>query len=346
MPPARKSTTRAPAKAARETVAPDQLAPAPVLLVTGNEGLLADRAIAAVLTAARAADPQTEVERLDAAGYETGRLALATSPSLFGGGRVVLVENVESANDALVAEATRYVGSPEPDVCVLLRHGGGQRAKGLLDAARAAGAVECACLPITRDEEKVDFAAAEFRRARVRADATVVRALVDAVGSDLRELAAACSQLAADASAQGAAAVDADTVERYFGGRVEVTGFKVADATVAGQKDEALRLLRHALATGADPVPLVAAIAMKVRALCKVSAAGRGRAVDLARELAMAPWQVERAQRELRGWREDGLATAVLALAEADAAVKGGGRDPVYAVERCVLTIASARSGR
>lgn len=345
MPPARRTASRAPAKAARETVAPDQLTPAPVLLVTGNEGLLADRAIAAVLAAARAADPQTEVERLDAAGYETGRLALATSPSLFGGGRVVLVENVESANDAFVAEATRYVASPEPDVCVLLRHGGGQRAKGLLDAARAAGAVESACLPITKDEEKVDFASAEFRRARVRADGAAIRSLVDAVGSDLRELAAACSQLAADAAAQGAS-VDVDTVERYYGGRVEVTGFKVADATVAGQQDEALRLLRHALATGADPVPLVAAIAMKVRALCKVSAAGRGRAVDLARELAMAPWQVERAQRELRGWREEGLATAVLALAEADAAVKGGGRDPVYAVERCVLTIASARAGR
>jgi DNA polymerase-3 subunit delta len=28
-----------------------------------------------------------------------------------------------------------------------------------------------------------------------------------------------------------------------------------------------------------------------------------------------------------------------MATAEADTAVKGGGRDPVYAVERCVLTI-------
>ena len=70
------------------------------------------------------------------------------------------------------------------------------------------------------------------------------------------------------------------------------------------------------------------------------------RSADVAKTLGMAPWQVERAQRELRGWRDDGLATAVLALAEADAAVKGGGRDPVYAVERCVLTIAAARTGR
>ena len=314
-----------------------------MVLVTGTEGLLADRAVSAVLAAARRADPQTEIERLDAAGYEPGELMLATSPSLFGAGRVVLVEHVEAANDAFVLDATRYVASAAQDVCVLLRHAGGQRARGLLDAARSAGAVEALCQPLTRDEEKLDFAVAEFRRAGCRAAPAAVRALVDAVGSDLRELAAACGQLAADAGPGG---VDVATVEKYFGGRVEVTGFRVADAAVAGQRDEALRLLRHALATGADPVPLIAALAMKVRALAKVSAAGRGRAADLARELSMAPWQVERAQRELRGWRDDGLATAVLALAEADAAVKGGGRDPVYAVERCVLTIAAARTGR
>jgi len=57
----------------------------------------------------------------------------------------------------------------------------------------------------------------------------------------------------------------------------------------------------------------------------------------------MPPWQVERALRELRGWDDDGLAAAVVALAEADTAVKGGGRDPVYAVERAVITVARSR---
>jgi DNA polymerase-3 subunit delta len=58
----------------------------------------------------------------------------------------------------------------------------------------------------------------------------------------------------------------------------------------------------------------------------------------------MAPWQIDRARRELTGWNESGLAIAVMALAEADAAVKGGGRDPVYAVERLVLTVAGSRT--
>ena len=53
----------------------------------------------------------------------------------------------------------------------------------------------------------------------------------------------------------------------------------------------------------------------------------------------MAPWQVDKARRALGGWTADALATCVTAIAAADFEVKGGGRDPVYAVERCVLTI-------
>lgn len=329
----------------RSTVArgvpPDQLRPAPVVLVVGGEGVLAERAVAAVVGAARADDPDLVVETLEAAGYESGRLHLLASPSLFGGGMVIVVNGVEAANDAFVADATAYVRAPAPEVCVVLRHSGAARARPLLEAARSSGAPEAACQPLTKDDEKVDFVNAEFRRFGRKVSPQAVRALVDAVGTDLRELASACAQLAED-GADGDR-IEAEDVETRFGGRVEVTGFRVADAAVAGQAEQALALLRHALATGADPVPLVAVLAAKVRALAKVSAAGRGRSTDLAPALGMAPWQVDRARRELSGWREPGLAIAVLALAEADAAVKGGGRDPVYAVEKAVLTVAAAR---
>lgn len=341
--PATKSAARGGAKTPVRTVPIDDLGPAPVVLVVGSEDVLAERAVGTVVAKAKAADPELSVERIEAAAYESGRLELLASPSLFGGGSLVVVENAEAANDALAADLTRYLGAPAPDVCLVVRHSGGVRAKALLEAARKAGAVEAACAPITKDEEKVDFATAEFRRLGRRASPQAVRALVDAVGSDLRELAAACNQLASDAAVEGEGRIEADVVELWFGGRVEVTGFKVADATVAGRSDQALSLLRHALATGADPVPLVAAIAMKVRGLAKVSAAGRGSSQSLAGELGMAPWQIDRSRRELNGWTDDGLAEAVVALAEADTAVKGGGRDPVYAVERAILRITQAR---
>jgi DNA polymerase-3 subunit delta len=312
-----------------------------VVLVVGGEGLLADRAVAAVLASARASDPDVRREDVEAGSYEPGLLSAVTQPSLFGGGVVVVASAVDAANDAFVKDATAYVGNPDPDACLVLRHSGAARAKPLLELARAAGAPEAACLPITKDDEKVEFTIAEFRHLGVKASPAAVRALVDAVGSDLRELAAACSQLALDAEPGG---IGQDLVDRYFGGRVEVTGFRVADAAVTGRAEEALRLLRHALATGADPVPLVAAIALKLRNMAKVSAVAGSRSPDVAKELGIgAPWQVDRARRELVGWAPQGLAAAIVATAEADAMVKGGGKDPVYAVERLVLTVAGAR---
>lgn len=319
-------------------VAPHDLRPAPVVLIVGSEGALADRALDAVLHAARAADPGAELERIEAAAYAPGRLAVSTSPSLFGGAKIVIIDGLDAANDAVVSDLTAYFRNPATDACVIIRHSGALRARPVLEAARAIGAPEVSCQPITRDDEKADFAASVFAQAGRRIAPTALRALVAAVGSDLRELAAGCQQLILDTEGDP---IGPEDVERYFGGRVEVTGFRVADAAVAGKSAEALVLLRQALATGADPVPLVAAVAAKVRAMAKVSVAGRGRSADLAKQLGMAPWQVDRARRDLGGWTDDGLAAVMISLADADTMVKGGGRDPVYAVERLIMDVSS-----
>jgi DNA polymerase-3 subunit delta len=201
------------------------------------------------------------------------------------------------------------------------------------------------CPPLKKDAEKHDFATGEFRDAGRKVSPHAVRALVEAVGADLRELAAACAQLLADVVGPDGEPVQVEVadVDRYYGGRAEVTGFRVADAVVAGHCEVALGLVRQAIDAGVDPIPMLAAIAMKLRTLIKVAGARGGRSVDLARDLGMAPWQVDRARKDLHGWSAGGLATGLLALAEADTAVKGAGRDPVYAVEKAVVTITRAR---
>ncbi|HQF04630.1 MAG TPA: DNA polymerase III subunit delta, partial [Phycicoccus sp.] len=98
-------------------------------------------------------------------------------------------------------------------------------------------------------------------------------------------------------------------------------------------------LLRHALAVGVDPLPIIGVLASQVRQLIKVGSAGRGHSGALAKELGMAPWQVDKARRQLQGWNAESLGRSLQAVAAADYEVKGGGRDRVYAVERAVLTI-------
>ena len=310
---------------------------APVVLVHGAEGLLVERAVQRLQHLARADNPEIEVTELEAATYSLGTLQVATSPSLFADSSLVIVRGAEATTDDFMSDIIAYLENPMQDAVVVVEHCGGQRGKKMLDALRTGGAPVAVCEPIKKDADKAAFAAAEFRRQKRRADAGAIRALVEAVGSDLRELAAACGQLVAYTTGT----INEAVVAKYYGGRVEATGFRVADAAVAGNQTEAVALVRHALATGLDPVPIVAVLAMKLRTLAKV-AAMRGRGSLTARDLGLAPWQVDRARKDLQNWTPEGLAAAITAVADADAEVKGGGRDPRFAVERAVLRICAA----
>lgn len=320
---------------------PTPTAPAPLTLVTGPESLLRDRAVAMVVAAARAADPDTQVQDLSAVGLAPGRVSDLAAPSLFGGTTVIVVRDLADAGDALADELKTLAATPTDDVVLVLVHPGGVKGKALVDAMKKAGAKVVECKPLKWEREKVDFVKAEFAAVGRRISPEGAAALVDAHGSDLRELANACSQLVADTSGT----VDAAVVERYYAGRVEVTGFKVADAAIEGRYAESLRLLRLALATGVDPVPLNAAFASGLRTLVKVAGAPRMvRAEDLARDLGIAPFLVKKARGQMSGWSPEAAEEAIVAVARADEQIKGGGTDQVYALERAIAAIVAARS--
>ncbi len=324
--------------------------PGPLHLVLGPEGLVAERAVAQIFAAARASAPGAELITVAADQYRSGDLAVHTSPSLFGDANVVVIDGIESASDDFITEAKIVLAREIVDVTLVLRHSSGQRGKAVLDAAKKAGAQIHECRKISSDGEKTSFVQAEFRAAGRKIQPLAATALVEALGQDIRELANACRQLMSDtalgtdSTAGKVPIIDLELVQRYYGGRVEATGFAVADAALAGRTDEALGLVRHALASGVDPVPLVAVLAMGLRALAKASGGGS------AGELGMAPWQLDKARKQLRGWTPPGLEAAFQEVVAADHAVKGGvvqaGRrsgDPIYAVERAIIGIGNAR---
>jgi len=325
------------AKAAPSGIPWHAIRAAPVVLLSGPEQFLADRAARLLRDRLKEQDPALEVSDLAADAYAPGELLTLASPSLFGESRLIRVTNVEKCSDAFLEEALGYLARPADDTVVLLRHAGGVRGKKLLDAIRAGtgGAIEVSCPELKGDQERWEFVQAEFRAADRTATPGAVRGLVNAFSGDLAELAAAVQQLLDDTDDD----VTEMTVDKYYGGRVETTAFDVADAAIAGRTGDALVLLRHALESGADPVPVVAAFAMKLRGMAKVAGV-RGSGQELAGRLGMAPWQVDRARRDAAGWSDDALARAIETIAETDARVKGAGRDPVYALERMVLAIA------
>jgi DNA polymerase III subunit delta len=313
--------------------------PAALVLVLGDEELLANRAVAATVDAVRAVDPDADVREYEAGALTPGELSEMLSPSLFGGRRALVIRAGQDAKKDLVSALLAYAANPDPDVTLVVTHLGAAKGKAFADGLRRAGATVVPAGRLTRHRERVDFVREEVRRLGGRCSEDAAEALLAAVGNDLRELAAACSQMVADTGGR----LDAAAVARYYRGRAEVSGFTVADAAMVGDVPGALEALRWALHVGVDPVPIADALADGVRTVARVAAAGRGSAYQLASSLGMPAWKIERAQRQGRGWSPDGLVDAMQAAAECNAAVKGGAEDRGYALEKAIVAVAAAR---
>jgi DNA polymerase-3 subunit delta len=309
------------------------VSPHPVVFVSGPEDYFANRAIRRLREGLKKLDPALEIHGLEAADYQSGQLLNITSPSLFAEPRLVIISGVERCSDDLITDGLSYIENPTSDTTVILRHTGSSvRGKKLVDSIRAnPNCAEVACLALKGDGDKLSFIQSEFAQVKCKISQGAAKALLGAFADDLAELAGACQQLLEDS----AETITEDVVERYYGGRVETNAFKVVEMALAGNTGAALSLLRHALATGADPVPLVAAISMKMRQLAKIF----GNRNASAATIGIAPWQLDRAKKDLSGWSEDGLGLVIQRLAEADAAAKGAERDPVFTLEKLVTLI-------
>lgn len=323
------------------------LPPAPLHLILGEEELLVERAVQAAVDAVKQADPTAEVSRVRTTDLAPGELDELVSPSLFADGRAVVLLAAHEAGKDIAATVLDHARNPVDGIVLIIVHAGAARGKALADGLRTAGATVTECPRVTRFEERAGFVRDEVHRVGGRITSGAVTALLDAVGSDLRELAAAAAQLAMDTSGDTGGdtggTVDEDAVRRYHRGRAEVTGFSVAEKVMSGDRTGALETLRWALQLGVPHVLVADALADAVRTVARVSASGRGDPYRLASKLGMPPWKVKKAMGQSRGWERDGLAEAMQVVAGVNADVKGVAADAEYALERAVLALCAAR---
>jgi DNA polymerase-3 subunit delta len=312
----------------------------PLFLLLGSEGALSDRALAKITAQLR--EEKAELTTLTASDVLVGDIADALAPSLFSERRALIIKDLQDLDDDCKEEITRYLQAIDLTTTVVFIHKGGVKGKALLDAIKKAKPEIVSCDPLKKEAEKEQFIKELFLDSGRKASPAAIKALVGALGGDMRELQQAVSQISLDAPA---GTIDEAMVDKFHQGRIETTGFDVADATLDGNLPIALVTLRSALETGTDPVMVTSAIASSLRNLAKVSGANRGtKSFELAGELGMAPWQIDKARRQLAGWTPRGIAAAVEAVAGADADVKGASSDPIFALEKALATIAAARS--
>jgi DNA polymerase-3 subunit delta len=311
-----------------------------LVLVSGPEALLADRAVAALQQQMRSEAPDVEVSEIEAARLDAGKLVEVTGPSLFASRSAAVITELENLPPDLDTDLVNLAHAQLPDLAVIVVHRGVPKGKALVAKLKSAGAevIECAAV---KPWELPQFVSTEVKRAGSTIDSGAASTLVDAVGHDLRALAAAVAQLLADGEG---GPITVDQVRQYFGGRAEVTSFAVADAALAGRTGVAMEQLRWALGTGVAPVLITSALASGVRSLGRLITAGSGqRDADLAREVGVPPWKLKSMRSQARGWDQGSLAMALKTIATADADVKGAADDAAYALERALLSVSRLR---
>lgn len=312
-------------------------------LVLGDEELLAERAVTAILRAARASAGSADipVNRLRAGDVSANELAELLSPSLFADERVVILESADEAGKETVEMIVAAAADLPPGTVLVVLHSGGGRAKALAGQLQGLGATTHPCAKIAKAAERTGFVRSEFRALKVKVDDETVAALIDAVGSDLRELASACSQLVADTGGR----VDEAAVRRYHSGRAEVTGFDIADKAVVGDVAGATEALRWAMASGVAHVLIADALAEAVHTIARVGPLS-GDPYRLAGELKMPPWRVQKAQKQSRRWSGEKVATAIRLVAALNGDVKGAAASADYVLEDTVRKVAELAADR
>ena len=311
-----------------------KVAPSPVILVSGPEQYFASSAIRRVRESLRKVNPDLELHEVEANDYGSNQIFAIASPSLFSQPRLIVINGVERCTDAFIEDGKKYLQNLAEDTTLIIRHNGSSvRGKALLEALRASpDVVEVECPKTDKEGPLSAFVKAEFAEHGRKVTDGAVRALVSAFANDIAELASACEQVMADSAEQ----IDEALIDRYFGGRVETSVWAIIDAALEGREGDALMLLRHGINQGLDMIGLIAACSTKFHQLARILNDRNAQAVTV----GMSPWQLNIVRRNVAGWDDDGMATVLKAIAEADFAAKGSERQPEYRLEQLISLVA------
>ena len=307
--------------------------------ISGPEQFLAERAVDDAVAALLEERTDALVTRVSAGDLSVGRLDELVNGTLFSPDAIVVVLGAESLPKDVEPALLALIGAVPDSLGLVVAHSAGPvGSRALLKALGGAAGITIDC-PAMKARDLPGFVAAEARRGRGHIDRDTAQQLIDAVGQDTRALAAAVAQLLSDAEDD---TITVAQVTRYFSGRATVTSFAVADDALAGRTGEAIVKLRWAIETGVAPVLVTAAVANSLRQTGRylaLSRQGRPSAADV----GVPPWKLADIAQESRSWSEQSVASALRAVCQADAEIKGAAADADYALERLLLRLGAIR---
>ncbi|MFU0519386.1 DNA polymerase III subunit delta [Gardnerella swidsinskii] len=317
----------------------------PVTLVVGGDAYLNELNARTVREKVQESAPDAEIIELDASTADQYAFDEAVGPSLFGDGTIVIINNLQQADESLVDAIENFCKQAQNSennfvdssaTWVIARHEGGLKGKSIITRLTKAGANTITVPDLKKDDAKLNFVMSIFERHNRSVEPQAAQRLVSVLGSKTGELAALCSQLCFDYDDNP---ITLDIVDRYLIADPQVTGFFVADKAVAGHAGSAVLAARTAIAQGVDAIALIGALAAKVRVIALAMAIRNGTISSA--EAKVNPWALKMAMRQLAGWNSAGVSQCLQSLAWADEQCKGGSSDANYALEKCIMLIAA-----
>jgi DNA polymerase III subunit delta len=315
----------------------------PVYLITGGDRPKILRALRRLRD--RIGEEATELLSAQETSGDDAVAACNSLGLLGGGGRLVIVEEVDRWKAADTKAVAAYLGSPAPDTVLALVAAELKKDSALAKACAKAGDHLVYDVPKRRLSEWV---AKQFADRGVSVDAEAARLLVEIVGEDPEELASEVDKIATWSAGEP---VGTQEIELLAAGCAEIPGYELTDAWGRRDLPAVLGACQTLLERSGDPVSrtvpmligMLVAHVGRVRDCQAFSEEGLT-AREAASRLKRHPFYVEKLYAQARNYGPDEVREAVVRLAELDHAVKGGSRLAVdLELERALIEITGPR---
>ena len=299
-----------------------------ITLITGTADLLVDRALEKVWTALKSNIKEINKLEIDAKSEESyAQFVDAMSPNLFGSSYLVIVDNINVAEDKLDEKLVEVLRNAEANISeenfLVVIHRGGSGGTGIVKALQKQKAIEIKCETIESSNQFLNFMRSEFKKNKRVVEEDALIALRDAIGQELDELAGAINQLCFDIVEEK---ITLDAVKKYYEGNAAVKVYDISNALWNADTQSALKSLNDLLEQDSNSfVFVVSVLAGSLRKLVKLAGLPTSATkLQIAQELKINPNQVEYLTPQLKNWTPTSLANAVVELAKVDALVRAG----------------------
>ena len=268
-------------------------------------------------------DPDFEVAELNGA---------LQTPSLLGGRRLVVVHGAESLVKEQVQAIEAFAETPSTSAVLALVASGKTKVDAIVKKQGAMIALEG-----PRGRRLVAWIRERAREHSITVDDRGAWGLVDAVGTELRDLDGALSQLAT--ALGNGARVGAVDVRKAFPRLADERIFAFTDAVGERRIAPAMTALRRLLEQGDEPLVIFGSLVGHVRRLLRVRPFVEQGKRAVAAAAGLPDWRAEKMMNQARAYREEELVEALRVLAETDIEMKGDFPSPEAALERAVVQI-------